>query len=194
MIIPCHIPARAPTTSRAQLRCSTILSVLDPDHALTWVTHHGVALARYSLNFRVPMNFEASELPKSLVLGRDGNMHIRLTGSSPLSNMGSYNPPPLGARHPSSPYHDIIRFGPNHALTILFLGTHTRTSQWVTHHGIALACYSLNFGVSMNSEANELPKCLVLGRDGNIHIRLTRSSPLGDVGFYIPCSKNCSSI
>ncbi|KAB2615942.1 THO complex subunit 3 [Pyrus ussuriensis x Pyrus communis] len=29
--------------------------------------------------------------------------------------------------------------GPNHALTVLFLGTRTRTSQWVTHHGIALA-------------------------------------------------------
>jgi len=36
----------------------------------------------------------------------------------------------------------------------------------------------------MNSEANELPKGLVLGRDGNIHIRLIGSSPLDDVGCY----------
>ena len=90
----CHIAARAPTTSRARLRCSTILSPLGPDHALTvlflgthtrtsqWVTHHGIALARYSLNFGVSMNSEASELPKGLVLGRDGNVHIRLRGST----------------------------------------------------------------------------------------------------------------
>ncbi|RXH70480.1 hypothetical protein DVH24_013226 [Malus domestica] len=32
---------------------------------------------------------------------------------------------------------------------------------------------SLNFGVSMKLEASELPKGLMLGRDENIHIRLT---------------------
>ena len=53
-----------------------------------------------SLNFEVPMESEASELPKGLVLGRDGNIHIRLTGSTPLGNVGSYNPPPLGVRRP----------------------------------------------------------------------------------------------
>ncbi|RXH67298.1 hypothetical protein DVH24_027418 [Malus domestica] len=84
-------PVRAPTTSRARLHRSTLLSVLGPDHALTvlflgthtrtsqWVTHHGSALVRYSLNFRVPMNSKASELPKGFVLGRDENIHIRLT-------------------------------------------------------------------------------------------------------------------
>ncbi|KAM2988363.1 hypothetical protein FF2_002458 [Malus domestica] len=41
---------------------------------------------------------------------------------------------------------------------------------------------SLNFGVSMEPETSELTKGLVLGRDGNIHIRLTGSTPLGDVG------------
>ncbi|RXH84790.1 hypothetical protein DVH24_040138 [Malus domestica] len=50
-----------------------------------------------SLNFRVPMEPEASELPKGLVLGRDGNIHIRLTGSTPLGDVGCYNPPPLVA-------------------------------------------------------------------------------------------------
>jgi len=34
----------------------------------------------------------------------------------------------------------------------------------------------------MNSEASELPKGLVLGRDGNINIRIT---PLDDVGCHI---------
>ncbi|CAN6725889.1 unnamed protein product [Malus baccata var. baccata] len=44
---------------------------------------------------------------------------------------------------------------------------------------------SLNFGVPMEPEANELPKCLVLDRDGNIHIRHIGSTPMGDVGCYI---------
>ena len=39
------------------------------------------------------MESEASELPKGLVLGRDENIHIRLTGSTPLGDVGSYNPP-----------------------------------------------------------------------------------------------------
>ena len=34
----------------------------------------------------------------------------------------------------------------------------------------------------MESEANELPKGLVLGRDENIHLRITT---LGDVGCHI---------
>ena len=45
--------------------------------------------------------------------------------------------------------------------------------QWVTHDGIALASFWLNFGVPMEPEASELPKGLVLGRDGNIHLRIT---------------------
>ena len=36
------------------------------------------------------MDLEASELPKGLVLGRDENIHIRLTGSTPLNDVGSY--------------------------------------------------------------------------------------------------------
>ncbi|KAB2634951.1 respiratory burst oxidase-like protein B [Pyrus ussuriensis x Pyrus communis] len=37
------------------------------------------------------MKLEVSELPKSLVLGRDRNIHIRLTGSTSLGNVGCYN-------------------------------------------------------------------------------------------------------
>ncbi|RXH90657.1 hypothetical protein DVH24_035421 [Malus domestica] len=48
-----------------------------------------------SLNFGVPMEHEANELPKGLMLGRDGNIHIRLRGSTPLGDVGCYNPPPL---------------------------------------------------------------------------------------------------
>ena len=43
------------------------------------------------------MESEASELPKGLALGRDDNIHIRIT---PLGDVGSHNPPPLGARRP----------------------------------------------------------------------------------------------
>ena len=44
--------------------------------------------------------------------------------------------------------------------------------------------FSFNFGIPTEPEASELPKGLVLGRDENIHIMLTRSTPLGDVGSY----------
>ncbi|RXH86387.1 hypothetical protein DVH24_017440 [Malus domestica] len=74
---------------------------------------------------------------------------------------------------------------PDHALMVLFLRTHTRTSQWVTHLGIALAANSLNFGVPMETEVSELSKYLVLGRDENIHIRSRGSTSLGDVGGLI---------
>ena len=90
-----------------------------------------------------------------------------------------------GADHFPGPLHYrstiLSALGPDYALTVLFLGTHTRTSRWVTHPGIALARYSLNFGVPTEPEASELPKGLALGRDGNIHIRIT---PLGDVGSH----------
>ena len=139
------------------------------------------------------------------MLGRDRNRHIRIT---PLGDVGSHNPPPLGdvlvgtprpglgsdtkLSHPDPGFTTsrarsttVTRYCPllglDYALTVLFLGTHTRTSQWVTHHGNALARYSLNFGVPTEPEASEFPKCLVLGRDGNIHIRIT---PLGDVGSH----------
>ena len=92
-----------------------------------------------------------------------------------------------GADHFPGPLHYrstiLSALGPDYALTVLFLGTHTRTSRWVTHPGIALVRYSLNFGVPTEPEASELPKGLVLGRDGNIHIRIT---PLGDVGSHNP--------
>ncbi|RXH92077.1 hypothetical protein DVH24_021100, partial [Malus domestica] len=80
------------------------------------------------------------------------------------------------AHHIPSPFH--------HRSTILsalglpfhhdfVFGNSRVTSQWVTHPGSALASFSLNFGVPTEPEANELPKSLVLGRDENIHIRIT---------------------
>ena len=59
----------------------------------------------------------------------------------------------------------LSALSPDHALTILFLGTHVRTSQWVTHFGIALAPFSLNFRVPTEPEANErlalIPNCQI---------------------------------
>ncbi|RXH98124.1 hypothetical protein DVH24_010449 [Malus domestica] len=55
---------------------------------------------------------------------------------------------------------------------------------------------SLNFRVPMEPEVSELPKCLVLGRDENLHIRLIRSIPLDDMRCYktlaliAPCLAN----
>ncbi|KAM1752941.1 hypothetical protein ACFX12_005584 [Malus domestica] len=95
------------------------------------------------------MEPKACELPKGFVLGRDENIHLRII---PLGDVGCYNPPPLGARRPrrhtsdqrlalipfvtSRPGTDhfpglfqhrstiLSALGPNHALTVLFLGTH----------------------------------------------------------------------
>ncbi|CAN6680172.1 unnamed protein product [Malus baccata var. baccata] len=77
-LIPnCHIPACVPTTSLARLHRSTILSSLSPDHTLT-VLFLGTHMRT------------SQWLPKGLVLGRDGNIHIRLTGSTPLGDVGCY--------------------------------------------------------------------------------------------------------
>ncbi|RXI06843.1 hypothetical protein DVH24_025979 [Malus domestica] len=109
---------------------------------------------------------DSCEFPESLVLGRGGHVHIRLRGSTPLGDVGCNNPPPLRARRPCwhtscqglalipnchipawapTPSRARLRrstilstLGPNHSLTVLFLGTHTRTSQGVTHLGNAL--------------------------------------------------------
>ncbi|RXI03168.1 hypothetical protein DVH24_003820 [Malus domestica] len=51
----------------------------------TTVTHPGSDLASFSLNFGVPTEPEASELPKGLVLGRDENIYLRIT---PLDDVG----------------------------------------------------------------------------------------------------------
>ncbi|RXH92971.1 hypothetical protein DVH24_011995 [Malus domestica] len=60
-------------------------------HFLTWVIHTESVLASFSLNFEVLMELEANELLKGLVLGKDKNIHLRIT---PLSDVGCYNPPP----------------------------------------------------------------------------------------------------
>ncbi|CAN6712546.1 unnamed protein product [Malus baccata var. baccata] len=164
---PYHIPTRTLTTSRGRLHRSTILSALGPDHNFL-VGHPSWDCSRANLlNFGVLMEPEANELPKGLVLGRDRNIHIRHRVSTSLDDVGCYNPPPLGARHPrrhtsgheftlipnchipvwapttsrARLHCSMILFasGPDHAFTVLFLGTQMRTSQWVTHHGIALA-------------------------------------------------------
>ncbi|CAN6561019.1 unnamed protein product [Malus baccata var. baccata] len=156
-----------------------------------WVTHHGSALATFSLNFRVPTELKASELSKCLVLGRDENIHLRIT---PMGDVGCYNPPPLGARRPCwhtsgqglaliPICHIPARGGtlPRPAPPPFVFGISRATFQWVTHHGSALATFSLNFRVPTELEANELPKDFVLGRDENIHSRIT---PLGDITSY----------
>ncbi|CAN6567634.1 unnamed protein product [Malus baccata var. baccata] len=77
------------TTSRAHSTTVARYCPLWAYHSLTWVTHPGSALTSFSLNFEVPTEPEASELPKGLVLGRDENIHLRIT---PLGDVGCYNP------------------------------------------------------------------------------------------------------
>ncbi|RXH78936.1 hypothetical protein DVH24_034143 [Malus domestica] len=77
----------------------------------------------------------------------------------------------------------VARYYPLWALTTPSLNSHKNFlvshPSWDCSHG-----NSLNFRVLMEPEASELPKGLVLGRDENIHIRFTRSTPLDDVGCY----------
>ncbi|RXH73769.1 hypothetical protein DVH24_016591 [Malus domestica] len=173
----CHIPAGVDHFPGPFHHRSTILSILglpfphgfvfgNSRATSQWVTHHGSAPASFSLNFRVPTEPEASELPKGFVL-------VSFVTSRP------------GVDHFSGPLH--------HRSTILsalglpfphgfVFGNSRANSQWVTHPGSALTSFSLNFGVPTEPEASELPKNLVLGRDENIHLRIT---PLGDVRCHI---------
>ncbi|RXH72948.1 hypothetical protein DVH24_012632 [Malus domestica] len=80
--------------------------------------------------------------------------------------------------------HDIVRFGLTIPSRFCFWEL-TSNFQWVTHLGSALAFFSLNFGVPTEPEASELPKGLVLGRDGNINLRIT---PLGDWVTHPGCA------
>ena len=132
-----------------------------------------------SLNFGVPVESKANELPKSLVLGRDGNIHIRLTGSTTLGDVRSYNPPPLGARRPRQhtsgqglaliPNCHIQARAPTTSRPRLRCSTilsslgpgHMRTSQWVTHHGIAFARTRLTweFQWNLNPMSSQKASC-----------------------------------
>ncbi|RXH93683.1 hypothetical protein DVH24_014259 [Malus domestica] len=92
-----------------------------PSHFVFWNSHENFSVGHpywdysrsNSLNFGVPMEPEANELPKGLVLGRDENIHIRPRGSTPLGDVGCNNPhfrPRIGSdtklSHP--------RLGPDH--------------------------------------------------------------------------------
>ncbi|KAB2601656.1 S ribonuclease [Pyrus ussuriensis x Pyrus communis] len=101
----------------------------------------------------------------------DTTKYMKVPEELPLTSSNSYRSrnmshPGLGGTISLASLHHrstiLSALGPNHALTVLFLGTHTRTSQWVTHPGSALVRYSLNFGVPIEPETSELPKCLVL--------------------------------
>ncbi|KAM1317521.1 hypothetical protein ACFX13_002878 [Malus domestica] len=97
------------------------------------------------------MDPEANELPKGLVLGRDGNIHIRLTGSTPLddwdltihplkgptSSLAHFQPgigsdtklslPNQGSTTSRARLHcstTLSALSADHALMVLFLGTH----------------------------------------------------------------------
>ncbi|XP_070665992.1 uncharacterized protein [Malus domestica] len=166
-----------------------------------WVTHPRSVLASFSLSFGSENKARAflgwvthwevaREFPKTKSWGngkaQSGQYHATVVERArDVVDSGRVMTIQPGVHHvPSSLHHRSIilsALGPDHALTVLFLGTHTRTSQWITHHGSALVRYSLNFGVPVNSETSELPKSLVLGRDENIHLRITH---LGDVGCY----------
>ncbi|CAN6677145.1 unnamed protein product [Malus baccata var. baccata] len=186
-----HITPYTSTTSRAQLCHSTILSALGPDHTLTILN----ALARTRLTSEFRWN------PKP-----GGNhVHIRHIIPSPLVDVGYYNPPSLGARHPRRHTRierhsgsDTKLSHPGLASTVArycpiwaqprphgFVSGNSHENfpvghpSWDCSHMI-----SLNFRVTMESETSELPKCLVLYGGGHVHIKHITPSPLVDVRCY----------
>ncbi|RXH89348.1 hypothetical protein DVH24_031705 [Malus domestica] len=150
------------------------------------------------------MNSEASELPKGIVLIGGANVHIRLTGSSPLGDVGSYNPPPLGARRhrwhtrttpQSGSDTKLSHPGPGSTPPLHDISGNSDENFPVGHpFWDCSRANLLNFGVPMNSEASKLPKGLVLIGGANVHIRLSRSSPLGDVGSYTSRPRHTTSL
>ena len=154
------------------------------------------------------MEPEASEFPKGLVHYGSGHVYIRHITPSPLVDVGCHNPPHLrGTRrprrhicterysgsdtklsHPSlgSAVARYCSLWAYHSLTILFLGTHTRTSQWVTHPRNVLAQTRLTSEFQWNPKpmSSHFPKGLVLYGSGHVHIRHITPYPLVDVGCH----------
>ncbi|KAM1384610.1 hypothetical protein ACFX2F_036816 [Malus domestica] len=111
-------PDRGPTTSRVYIHCSTILSVLGYR-----IHSSGRCGMSQSTPLRGPIPSSAHFRPR---IGFDTKLSHPDRG-------------PTTSRvyiHCST---ILSVLGPDHTLTVLFMGTHIRTSQWVTHHGIALA-------------------------------------------------------
>jgi len=105
----CHIPARAPTKSLAWLHRSTILSPLGLDHTFT--------VLFLGTHMKTSQGWGLVLIPNCHILAwAPTTSQAQLHHSTILSTLG-----------------------PDHALTVLFLRTHTRTFQRVTHYGIALA-------------------------------------------------------
>ncbi|CAL2262913.1 unnamed protein product [Prunus armeniaca] len=121
------------------------------------------------------------------MLDGGGHVHIRHITPSPLVNVGCYNPLPLRARSPrrhicttrQSGYDTKLSYPgigfavtrycplwpPLFAFTVLFLGTHEQLPNRSPILGLLYPqlAYLRN---SHDSEANELPKGLVLDRGG----------------------------
>ncbi|RXH83385.1 hypothetical protein DVH24_005638, partial [Malus domestica] len=74
---------------------------------------------------------------------------------------------------------------PDHALTVLFMGTHTRTSQWVTHSEIVLArtCFTLEF--QWNSKPMSSQKASILPNEGD---QVIQAIAFGSTLLYMCCS------
>ncbi|KAM1017350.1 hypothetical protein ACFX13_047678 [Malus domestica] len=69
-----------------------------------------------------------------------GHLSLRMVGDRVASFYQWFRNMINVTSHPQDRLRTILStLGPDHALTVLFMGTHTRISQWVTHHRIALA-------------------------------------------------------
>ncbi|RXH89181.1 hypothetical protein DVH24_031538, partial [Malus domestica] len=89
---------------------------------------------------------------------------------------------PLGFQIGIDPIHDIVCFGPR-PRPHNFVSVNSHEQNFPVGHPLydCSRAISLNFGVPMESEANELPKGLVLYGGEHVHIRHRGSTPMYDM-------------
>ena len=82
--------------------------------------------------------YPQTDFPMALVKTNSSYYWKCLRDAHKIIRVGAMSHPDPGSTT-SRAYRSTIlsALGPDYALTVLFLGTHTRTSQWVTHPGIA---------------------------------------------------------
>ncbi|CAN6700657.1 unnamed protein product [Malus baccata var. baccata] len=170
-------PLRGSTSSSAHfrpwIRSDTIC------HIPAWV-HHIPGLFHHIMG---PFHHRGRYCPLWAYHSLTGLALIPFVTSRPGSTTSQAHSTIVARYCPLWAYHLICHIpGPfHHCNTILsvlglpfphsfIFGNSRATFQWVTHHGSALASFSLNFGVPTELEASELPKCLMLERNQNIII------------------------
>ncbi|RXH83410.1 hypothetical protein DVH24_005663 [Malus domestica] len=155
---------------------STILSALGPNHALTWITHPGSALASFSLNFGVPKEPEANELPKGLAFSSFFSLQTVTTITILMTGK------PHDHHHSAAVDHHLCHIPdwPRHSTILSALGLgHALT--WVTYPRNALARTHLTskFRWNLKPVSSQKASCYKEGSIENHHCSTFSSATFG---------------